>query len=235
MTFQSMGQGITGVDSLFQNQVPVLAYVSVSDTSSSSQIVSRSAFQKHMQILYDSGYRTCQPEDLYNSMVGGSIPPKVILITFEDSYEEHFTTVFPILKSFGFKAIFFINTVVIGKPGFLTAGQIRELSDAGHTVGAHTWSHPNLIKPRESDLQWQVDKPRKELESIIGKPVTLFAYPSNLWSDRDIVKLKNRGIKMAFQSQDPPSKRYPLYSIQRFRITGISRIYMFCQMKRSFN
>ena len=59
-----------------------------------------------------------------------------------------------------------------------TVGQLRELSNAGIEIGAHTRSHPDLGRldcPQR--LRDEVVTAREELESVLGRRVRYFALP----------------------------------------------------------
>jgi peptidoglycan/xylan/chitin deacetylase (PgdA/CDA1 family) len=60
----------------------------------------------------------------------------------------------------------------------LTTRQVRDMSDAGMTIGAHTVHHPILLRVSESAARNEMIQSKQQLESITGHKVTLFAYPN---------------------------------------------------------
>jgi peptidoglycan/xylan/chitin deacetylase (PgdA/CDA1 family) len=60
----------------------------------------------------------------------------------------------------------------------LTAKQVRDMADAGMTIGAHTVNHPILMRVSESAARNEMIQSKQQLESITGREVTLFAYPN---------------------------------------------------------
>ena len=60
----------------------------------------------------------------------------------------------------------------------MRAEQVRELADAGMTVGAHTVSHPILARLPAAEARREIRVGRETLEAITGREVTLFAYPN---------------------------------------------------------
>jgi peptidoglycan/xylan/chitin deacetylase (PgdA/CDA1 family) len=204
-------------------RLPVLCYhyVKRNISKGSQYVLPENEFQKQMITLRDSGYTTILPDALYSFHTKGvALPAKPIMLTFDDTYEEHYSIVAPILNQLGFKAVFFANTVVIGKPGYMTEIQLKELSENGHAIGGHTWNHPHIKQLKERDLIWQIDKPKQELEKITGKPVQAFAYPYGIWNDAAISKLKKHGVTTAFQLSEKPSKKNPLHTIRRLLVWG---------------
>jgi peptidoglycan/xylan/chitin deacetylase (PgdA/CDA1 family) len=64
-------------------------------------------------------------------------------------------------------------------PNFMmTAAGVRRLADAGMEIGAHTVNHPILRSVSEEKARGEIRQSRDTLQSIIGKPVTGFAYPN---------------------------------------------------------
>ncbi len=60
----------------------------------------------------------------------------------------------------------------------MRAEQVRELVDAGMTVGAHTVTHPILARLPSAEARREIQVGRETLEAITGRSVTLFAYPN---------------------------------------------------------
>jgi len=212
---------------LAQRQVPILCYHRLrawkpTDTHSMKDyIVPVETFKEQIKILADSGYHTILPDQLFAYLTTGApLPPKPIVLTFDDSEEEHFTIAATEMKKYGFKAVFFVMTVTLDRPGYLTKQEIKALSDEGHMVESHTWDHHNVKKYEGKDWEIQVERPIKTLESITGKPVKYFAYPFGLWNEEAIPQLKKYGIIAAFQLVDKRSQQEPLYTIKRMIVPG---------------
>ncbi|HVK56693.1 MAG TPA: polysaccharide deacetylase family protein [Burkholderiales bacterium] len=56
--------------------------------------------------------------------------------------------------------------------------QVRELDVAGMGVGAHTMTHPILARLDAASAREEISIGRERLQSILGKPISLFAYPN---------------------------------------------------------
>jgi len=205
-------------------QIPVLCYHNIIVSGSgyrNEYTINSEVFQEQIKMLHDSGYSGIFPDQLLSFFTtGGQMPKRPILISFDDKHEEHFSIAAPILERYGFSGVFFIMTVAIGKPGYMTAAEIKALSDKGHVIACHTWDHPDVRKLNENQWNIQLDKSRFTLEQITGKPVKYFAYPSGLWNDVAISQLKKRGILAAFQLTGAGSKTDILYSIRSLMVCG---------------
>lgn len=173
-------------------------------------------------MLYDKGFRTILPEQIYQYMNGdAAFPAKFFMLSFDDAHVEQFTIASPILDKYGFKGVFFIPSNYIAKKNYLDAAQIKKLSDQGHMIAGHGFDHRNITTISGNEWERQISKPLLSLEKITGKPVNCFAYPVGAWNETAIVELKKRGIKMAFQLMTRQSKNEPLFTIRRLMISGL--------------
>ena len=202
---QVTGKKANAAEILARPQVPILCYhqirnwISTDGKMGKDYIVPIAEFKSQMKMLADSGYQTILPDQLYNYLVYGTkLPKKPIMLTFDDTKLDQYTNALPELKKYGFKGVFFIMTVSLGKPNYMSKAQVKELSDAGHVIGSHTYDHQNVKKYQGEDWVTQIEKPTKTLKEITGKDVKYFAYPFGLWNKEAIPELKKRGFTSAF-------------------------------------
>ncbi|WP_374948145.1 polysaccharide deacetylase family protein [Mucilaginibacter sp.] len=228
-----------------RKQVPIVCYHQIRDWRSSDSknakdyIVQISAFKEHMKMLADSGYHTILPDQLYNFLTTGApLPKKPIMLTFDDTDIDQYTIAWPEMKKYGFKGVFFVMTVSIGRPHYMTAENVKALSDAGNVIGSHTWDHHRVDKYSHNatlkiigkngkvterpvdDWVTQIDKPTKKLEEITGKKIDYFAYPFGIWKKPVLPEFEKKGFKMAFQLADKRDPDYPLMTVRRILDSG---------------
>ena len=208
-------------------QIPILCYHQIREwrpTDSKVEkyyIVPVENFREQMKMLKDNGYNTISPDQLYNYLAKGEeLPANPIMLTYDDTDLEQYTIAAPEMDKYGFKGVYFIMTVSLGRPNYMTSEQVKDLSDKGHTIGSHTWDHHNVKKYQGADWITQLDKPSKQLEKITGKPIEYFAYPFGLWNEAAIPELKNRNFKASFQLSGKRDPNDPLYSIRRIIVPG---------------
>lgn len=172
-------------------------------------------------MLADSGYHTILPDEYYAYLnTGAKLPSKPIMLTFDDTEANQFLIAAPTLKKYGFKAVYFVMTVSLGRPNYMTKAQVKALSDAGNVIGSHTWDHHNVKKYQGKDWETQVDKPTKTLEEITGKKIEHFAYPFGLWNEQAFPELKKRGMKDAYSLAEKRDQNDPLFTIRRIIASG---------------
>jgi peptidoglycan/xylan/chitin deacetylase (PgdA/CDA1 family) len=227
-------------------QIPILCYHNLKEVqgkSSPDYTTTIALFKAQIKMLADSGYHSILPDQLYDYLTKGTkLPSKPIMLTFDDSHQEHYTVAAPELEKYGFKGVFFVMTIPIGKPHYMTAAQIKGLADKGHIVGIHTWDHQNVKKlaagnpvvnklvntkkfttPEAQVAEvWNMEltKPKAKLEQITGKPIVYFAYPFGSWNYAAVDELKKGGVKAAFQLGDKIGDQAPLYTIRRILAEG---------------
>jgi peptidoglycan/xylan/chitin deacetylase (PgdA/CDA1 family) len=170
-----------------RKQVPVLCYHHIHDFKGTERpvtkdyIVPPANFREQMKSLADSGYHTISPEDYNNYLLYGTpLPEKPVMITFDDTDEEQYSIGAAEMNKYGFKGVYFIMTISIGRPRYMTKEQIKDLADKGNTIACHTWDHHNVKKYADTDWPVQLAKPKALLANITGKPVEYFAYPFGL-------------------------------------------------------
>ena len=224
---QVTGKKANAAEILARPQLPILCYhqirnwISTDGKMGKNYIVPIAEFKSQMKMLADSGYQTILPDQLHNYLVyGAKLPKKPIMLTFDDTKLDQYTNALPELKKYGFKGVFFIMTVSLGKPNYMSKAQVKELSDAGHVIGSHTYDHQNVKKYQGEDWVTQLEKPTKTLKEITGKDVKYFAYPFGLWNQEAIPELKKRGFSSAFILSEKRDEIDPLYTIRRIIVSG---------------
>jgi peptidoglycan/xylan/chitin deacetylase (PgdA/CDA1 family) len=107
-----------------------------------------------------------------------------VAITFDDGCETDFLHAAPALSQAGCTATFYVTTGFLGKPGFLSATQLRQLSDAGFEIGCHSSTHAYLPDLGIDELWGEIGEPKEVLQQLIGRQVDHFSCPGGRWSRR---------------------------------------------------
>jgi peptidoglycan/xylan/chitin deacetylase (PgdA/CDA1 family) len=213
-----------------RKQVPVLCYHHIRPGKANNLYeVTVDQFKSQMKILADSGYKTVLPDQMYDYLYfGAPLPEKPVMITYDDTDEEQFSIAKPEMDQYGFKGVYFIMTISIGRPNYMSQEQIKQLSDEGHYIASHTWDHSRFDryksenlkeignrKRQVNDFELQLSDTKKKLEEITGKKVEHFAYPFGVWNKAGIPELQQRGYKQAFQLAAKRDSLQPLHTIRR--------------------
>lgn len=159
-------------------QVPILLYHHIQSTTYFSRYrVAPEKFAQQMQLLHDWGYETITTDMLVKAITeGAELPPRPILITFDDGDVDVYENAFPIMEQFGFKGAFYLVSNYVGQPNYITVDQVKEMAAAGWEIGSHTMNHMDLVLFPEYQRR-EVVESKEQLESLLGVSVKTFAYP----------------------------------------------------------
>ncbi|QJB36947.1 polysaccharide deacetylase family protein [Chitinophaga oryzae] len=203
-------------------QLPVLCYHNITTPGQHQNDllhVDSRQFEQQLKTLADSGYHTILPDEMVALLQQHKpFPARAVMITFDDSHDVHYSIAAPLLQRYHFKGVFFVMTVTLNKPHYLSSANIKALSDEGHTVASHTWDHPRPDGYQDWDKELLL--PRRQLEKITGRPVWYIAYPFGAYNDSIIAHVKQAGYKAAFQLNRRPEASNELYTLRRMLVDG---------------
>jgi peptidoglycan/xylan/chitin deacetylase (PgdA/CDA1 family) len=129
-------------------------------------------------------------------------PGRELLLTFDDGGLSAYAPVAGMLEQYGWRGHFFVTTDWIGRPGFLNAGQIRDLDRRGHVIGSHSCSHPERMSREPWDrmlVEWKGST--EQLAEIVGHPVKVASVPGGYYSRRVAEAAAAAGIETLFTSE----------------------------------
>ena len=114
-----------------------------------------------------------------------------VSLTFDDSMKEHYTIVAPELEKRGFRGTFWMvgawmPAVAEADTTHFTWAEAKEMSDRGHEMSNHTWSHPYMTMLSDEDLANEIKKNDEAILANIGKPSTTFCFPYNAFNEKVI-------------------------------------------------
>jgi peptidoglycan/xylan/chitin deacetylase (PgdA/CDA1 family)/pimeloyl-ACP methyl ester carboxylesterase len=134
-----------------------------------------------------------------------AIPPKTVVLTFDDAVKSHVTVVAPYLKQLGFQATFFITqNWMKDTANFLSWEDVAEIHRMGFEIGNHSWTHADFGKVENgARLGEELDQVEKELAKVgVPKPVS-FAWCGNTFGPEAIRQLRVFGYKLARRGMQP--------------------------------
>lgn len=196
--------------------VPILMYHKIGDPPAGSKLkklwVSAEKFRRQMAHMVDQGYHSITFKDLYAFWDKNiPLPPKPILITFDDGYANNYEQAFPILKNFGYRATLFVVVQTVGwdnrwhdpkseiRINMISWTQLKELQKAGWEIGSHTMNHPNLQKIELKEVKIEMEKSRSVIGEFLEETPNTFAYPYGSGEDVSVIrdKAKEAGYRVA--------------------------------------
>jgi peptidoglycan/xylan/chitin deacetylase (PgdA/CDA1 family) len=232
-----------------EEKIAILMYHKVNPDASSGGYGLRvlpDSFAWQMDYLRKRGFQTISFAELSNHWeTGVPLPPRPLIITFDDGYEDNYTYAYPILKNNGFKATIFLVSGLIGKTNewdtrlkaqppdkLLTWNQIWEMEKNGMEFGAHTVTHPILTKITPEHAAAEIILCKQALEKELGHPVISFAYPYGKYNDSVKEAAVKAGYKAAVTTSVDKNPLQPAdhYTLKRLRVTGYTSIDGFIRM-----
>lgn len=178
--------------------------------------VSSAEFEGHLVALQALGYREISLADL----MAGKGDDRSVTLTFDDGYEDFYTTAYPILKKHGWKATLYIITGMIGGD-YMTWDQISELQKDGFEIGAHSVTHPALSSLSEARQHSEIFESKKTLEQQLGIQIHSFCYPSGKYNQTTIQLVQAAGYTDATTTQPGPIRSLAgnQYTLTRYRMS----------------
>jgi peptidoglycan/xylan/chitin deacetylase (PgdA/CDA1 family) len=159
-------------------------------------------FAAEIAALDHAGYRSITQRQLFDALYRGRrLPPKPVLLTFDDGYVDDVTQVLPVLRRHHMVGTFYVITQRVHEPGFLTGAQIRRLEAAGMDVGAHTRTHASLPALTPAALRSEVSGSQLDLRRLLGHPVYWFAYPYGAFTPAVVAAVRQAGFLLATTTQ----------------------------------
>jgi peptidoglycan/xylan/chitin deacetylase (PgdA/CDA1 family) len=204
--------------------VPILVYHSVAphhrgQTKDQRYFdVDPTAFEGQLDALARERFTVVPFAALVDALDGRStLPPRAVVLTFDDGWETQYRHAFPILKSRGLPATFFVFTNPIGRdPQFMTWTQLKEMAGAGMTIAAHTRTHPEL-KELDRSFTSEIAGSRDDITRALGSAPQYFAYPFCRWDQRAIAAVRKAGFRAARSCDhgqwNGPADRYALNAV----------------------
>lgn len=162
--------------------VPILLYHRIGISPTNNQYyLSPDKFEAQMKLLHDWEYTVIPIELLVKAIQeGAELPPRPVIITFDDGDVSVYTAAFPIMQKYGLTGVTYIVGNYMGTDGYMTPEQIKELVAAGWEVGSHSRSHRDLTRLEPAVQRMEIVEARKVLQEATGSPVLTFAYPFGL-------------------------------------------------------
>jgi hypothetical protein len=116
----------------FSGAVPVLLYHRLS-AGNDPYTVAPATFDDEMQRLHDLGFEAITLDQYVGFMRGENeqLPPRPILITFDDAVASSWEHADPVLARYGWSAAMYVPTGFIGRAGYLTWDQLRQMQASG--------------------------------------------------------------------------------------------------------
>jgi len=219
------------------SEIPILTYHKITrQREFGINTVAPEKFREQMLFLKNNKFNPTTFRDI----IQGNLPPKPVVITFDDGYASVFESAYPILQEYQFTAVIFLITDYFGKNNSWDANlagitfthldkqQAATLSLSGMELGSHGATHRALNFLSQKEIESELQKSQQAISKISNQPVISLAYPFGMQNQ----KIQEIALRQGYQvgcinlwgkseQNNPMSlKRIPVYgtdSLTSFR------------------
>lgn len=191
-------------------------------------LVGPERFRAQVESLRGAGFEFVTVAELAARAAGGTPPPGLVALSFDDGLQDNHEVVLPILREQRIPATVYVTTGFIGTPypwitgltaiRLMNEDELRELARAGVELGAHTVSHPDLSQLDEQECLREMVESRDALERITSTEVRTFAYPFCHYGDAAVAAARRAGFVAAVTCHGRGS--WSPLTLKRAMITG---------------
>jgi len=152
----------------------------------------------------------------------------MVSLTFDDGWEDNYTSVLPLLTQYGFKSTQYYATTYIQEQSD-EIYKIQAFAAAGHEIGSHSITHPYLTKLTIANMDKELSQSKSYLESLVGVgKVTEFASPYGDYDSRVIGEIQkyyrsHRSTDEGFNSKD----NFNIYNLRVQNMTNTTSLAQF--------
>lgn len=225
------------------NNVYMLMYHRVNDYRKNEMSVSVQEFRKQVAWLKRTGFRNMRMAELESATPGLNLNAPKVIFSFDDGYMDNFSEALPILKEFGYTAIFYIPYEFIGKKDMFPR-DIRESNRAEHNrimgweqvtsllregmeIGSHTLSHNNLKEMNDAQAKREIVESKKYIEEKLGEKITSFCYPGGQFNEKHTNWVERAGYSSACTTASGVYREESLFTIPRVAVLASDSFFIF--------
>ncbi|MBV9389003.1 MAG: polysaccharide deacetylase family protein [Chroococcidiopsidaceae cyanobacterium CP_BM_ER_R8_30] len=189
-------------------RVPVIMYHDILPEKEVFFDITPEEFEQQLRLIHDNGLTPISLAELVAHLrTGLPLPDKPILLTFDDGYESAYRYVYPLLKQYGYPAVFSIYTKNIGIDTgreHVTWDQLREMAaNPLVTISAHSVTHPHDVTAlSDARLRREIVQSKRIIESKLGIPIRYFTYPEGKYDARVEKFVQEAGYVAALTMND---------------------------------
>jgi len=201
------------------NGVITLMYHRFNENKYPSTNIKNEIFSGHLKEINNSGIKFISFKK-FEEIINTSIDKNYILLTIDDAFESFYLNAWPILKNKKIPFILFVSTREIGKHGYMTWNQIKEV-DASNlvTVGNHSHSHEYLIDWEDDKIKYDLETSIKIFKKELGYSSIFFSYPFGEYSSNLKKIVQDLNFKYAFgQHSGVIDRTKDFFELPRFPI-----------------
>ena len=159
-----------------------LMYHRFNENKYPSTNIQMDVFKQQIEIIRNSEYKFYNPKDLEKNFHIIKAEKK-ILITIDDAFSSFYEIAWPYLKAEKIPFILFVSTEAVGKNGYMTWEQIKELErEKIAYIGNHSHTHEYLVDLENDNFIEDINTASTILIKNLGYNPIFFSYPFGEYS-----------------------------------------------------
>jgi len=175
-------------------------------------------FRAQMAYLAEHGYHGVTMQQVYDAWEHDAlIPPKPIVISFDDGYRGDYTDAMPILREHGWVGNLNLQLGAVAD-GELTEQMIKSMLGAGWELDSHTVHHLDVTTLSGAALREEIAGSRAIIQKRFGVPANFFCYPAGRFNARAVNEVRRAGYLGATTTMPGLASRAELYKLRRIRM-----------------
>jgi peptidoglycan/xylan/chitin deacetylase (PgdA/CDA1 family) len=178
-------------------------------------------FDAQMNWLAEHGFHAVTLHQVYDYwLLGAPLPPKPVVLTFDDGSLGQHTHALPVLRRLHWPAVLNLKVNALKSKYTLPPWRVREMLAAGWELDSHTIAHSNLTQDDDTELWQEVHDSRVELQRMFHVPVEFFCYPAGHYDARVLGAVRRAGYLGATTTTYGLARPADIYTLPRIRIDG---------------
>ena len=206
--------------------------------------VAPAAFEAQLRWLRDEGWYFATMAELG---AGESLPPRTVVLTFDDGYADNLLAADPILERYDARATLYLvedrfdRDWSTSKKAHHDSGELRDevkltdeqleamLASGRWELGGHTRTHVNLATVTPEERESEIAGARKSLAQRFGVAVDSFAYPFGIYGPADVAAVAEAGFRTAVTTEEGISLDVAeeALELRRIKVSGKDSLFAF--------
>tara|TARA_B110000881_G_C18582509_1_gene522658 strand:+ start:847 stop:1902 length:1056 start_codon:yes stop_codon:yes gene_type:complete len=155
-------------------------------------------FKNQLNLIKEEKIKFINPYQFNQNLIDQTNLRKV-MITIDDAFSSFYENAWPIIKDRKIPIILFVSTREVGKKGYMTWEQIREISKENFVhIGNHSHTHEYLIDYSLNQIKEDLLKSISTFKKEIGYNSNFFSYPFGEYSLEFKNLVRELGFTYAF-------------------------------------
>jgi len=203
----------------YRGPVPILEYHAIQPPVSSSSypelFVPEADFEAQMSWLDKHGYQAVTLSEVQRAWGGaGELPPKPVVVSFDDGYLSQFVGAFPIMQRLHWPGVLDLKAAGSDLPD----ADAQKMIDAGWELASHTINHLDVTTLDSATLHHELADSKRTLESRFGVKIQNFCYPAGHYDQAAIDELRRDGYRGATTELPGLAERTDPFALARLEI-----------------